>query len=580
MREVAESTTSGTGGGSRATRRGSARPPRRQRVLLATALASVAIPCAGARAQPRPVWIGSVAEERARDLTLLGLDAVDGLLLRSPSASREPAVGARGDSTEPGAGRAAPTGAASQTRGALRVRWLPPSLRLTSNSAIPFSLNDGAQWAGRGASGLARAGVALRRGALHAVLAPEITWAANGAFDLRAAEAPGRSPFASPWHGGRASIDLPSRFGDRALARVTLGQSAAWATAGAVAVGASTENAWWGPGRWSALVLGDNAEGFPHLFVRTERPLRTRLGVVEARYLLGTLVPSLYLDTSVTASWRAFNGVAATLRPSRAPDLTLGVSRTTVAPLARPGALGAHAVDALVRWQGAPGDSATRPRADQLTSAFARWVFPADGAEVYGEWARQTTPRSLRELLVAPQDGRALTLGARALRPIGARRAGAVPRYLRAELELTTTEQSITFRDRPVPQPFYTGLATREGYTHRGQLLGAAVGPGASAQWFATDLIAPRGSVGVVLGRVRWENDALYAQRDPNFFRHDVTTLLGVRAQGRLPLADLRADASWARRYNYLFQNGIANPGGRRTVDVTNVTLGLSVTPR
>jgi hypothetical protein len=300
---------------------------------------------------------------------------------------------------------------------------------------------------------------------------------------------------------------------------------------------------------------------------------------VEGRYLLGTLVPSLYVDTAVTASWRAFNGVAVTLRPARASNLTLGFARTAVAPLVRPASLGTHALDALVRWEGTPSDTTRRPRADQLTALFARWVFPDDHAEVYAEWARQAAPRSLRELLVAPQDGRALTLGARALRPV-ARRGGTVTRYLRAELELTGTEQSITFRDRPVPQPFYTGLATREGYTHRGQLLGAAVGPGASAQWLAGDLVTTRGAVGLVLGRVRWENDALYRQPNVNFFRHDVTTLLGARAQARLPHADVRAEGSWARRYNYLFQNGFANPGGRRTVDVTNLTMVLAVTPR
>jgi hypothetical protein len=83
-----------------------------------------------------------------------------------------------------------------------------------------------------------------------------------------------------------------------------------------------------------------------------------------------------------------------------------------------------------------------------------------------------------------------------------------------------------------------------------------------------------------VLGRVRWSNDDLYQQPNASFLRHDVSTLLGARAQARLRAYDLQGEATWARRYNYLFQNGFANPGGRRTVDVSNLTFVLAVTPR
>jgi hypothetical protein len=501
-----------------------------------------------------PVWLGSVAEDRLRDSQLLVGRSPDGFLLRSRSTLTD----------GPAAGR--------------WPRSVDASLLFASNSAIPYTLNDGALWAGRGASTLLRVGSEARLGRVRIVLAPELAYSANRAFDFRVNEAPGRSPFASPWHVGARTIDLPSRFGDDAYVRVTPGQSSLSIDAGPVAVGLSTENSVWGPGRWSALSLSANAEGFPHAFVRTARPLRTIVGTVEARYLLGTLTPSTFVDTNVVARYRAFSGIAATLRPAGLPDLTLGVTRTVVAPL--DDALGAatRALDPLLLWSSEPGEGGGAPRADQLTGAFARWVLPDDHAELYAEWARQATPASVRQFLAAPQEGAALTLGARALRPLGRGPLGS--RYLRLEIELTNTEQSIAFTDRGRPAPFYTGRATREGYTHRGQLLGAGVGPGASAQWLATDHVTRSSAVGLFLGRVRWENDALYDQQNANFFRHDVSTLLGARGQARLRFADLHGEATWARRYNYLFQNGIANPGGRRTVDVTNLSLVFGVTAR
>ncbi|MDF1505969.1 capsule assembly Wzi family protein, partial [Roseisolibacter sp. H3M3-2] len=532
-------------------------------LLLAGPVAVSAQPRPAADSPPRrvtpagPAWIGSPAELRARDAQLLEGRSTAGFLLRSSSTALRP----------------------PSASGRLAVRVLAPSVRVAQNSDIPLSLNDGAMWAGRGTSLLARAGVEARLGPLRAVFAPEVAYAANRPFDFIPVRRPDRSPFASPWQVGASSIDLPSRFGDRSYARVTPGQSSVAVRVGALDVGGATENSVWGPGRWSALTLSANAEGFPHAFVRTARPLRTRLGDVEARYLIGALTPSVFFDSAVTRQYRSFSGAAVTLRPAAARGLTLGLTRAVIATVGDRSseALG-HTLDALFRWQ-APPDTAGGPMAaDQLTGAFGRWVFADDHVEVYGEWARQTTPRSVGELLAAPQEGAAITLGARALRPLGRRTTP--DRYLRFELELTSTEQSIAFRDRPLPAPFYAGRATREGFTQRGQALGAAVGPGASAQWLATDYVTRDGSFGLGLARVRWFNDALYQQVAPNFFRHDVSTLLTARATRRLPLVDVQGEATWERRYNYLFQNGIANPGGRRTVDVGNLTFVLGVTPR
>ncbi|MDP3769117.1 MAG: capsule assembly Wzi family protein, partial [Dehalococcoidia bacterium] len=208
------------------------------------------------------------------------------------------------------------------------MQWLYPEVRSVWNSAIAFSLNDGAMWAGHGASVLVRAGVRAGFGPVQIVLAPELTYSENRPFEVLPGREPGRSTYSSPWHIGTESADLPLRLGDQPWRIVGLGQSSLTVSTGPVAVGASTENQWWGPGIRNAIVMSNNAPGIPHLFLRTTRPLRTPLGALEARWIIGGLTESLYFDTLASNDLRSLSGLVMTLRPGGARGLTVGVART------------------------------------------------------------------------------------------------------------------------------------------------------------------------------------------------------------------------------------------------------------
>jgi hypothetical protein len=398
--------------------------------------------------------IGSPGEERLRLAQTTGAAPTGGFLLRTPSV------------LAPSAPRA----------GAVVVRGVLPELLVVRNSALPTFGNDGALWAGRGTSVLARGGLAVRAGRFAAVLAPEVATAQNRGFQSSPTglegQRPATGPFAAPWFVGPYSADLPIRFGDQSYTVFAPGQSHATVDVGPLAAGVSTENQWWGPGVRNALVLSNAGEGVVHAFVRTGRPLRTRIGDVEARWIVGGLTPSLFFDQpDDTPAGRALSGAVATLRLRAEPDLTVGVARLVLTPTR--GAVLGRAFDVFHRNQPLGADQALpdRRRVDQLMSVFARWVFPGAGAEAYGEFARLELPRSFREFLVAPMNTGAYTLGAaRAYRP----RAG---HAVRVNLELTNLEQSRTFTDRPPPPDFYTGRAAPGGFTNRGQVLGAAIGP-------------------------------------------------------------------------------------------------------
>src|SRR5690606_21053713 len=236
-------------------------------------------------------------------------------------------------------------------------------------------------------------------------------------------------------------------------------------------LGIGTENRWWGPGRANALVLGGGAPGFPHAFIETTRPLATPMGNIEAAWIWGGLVASPWFSVDREPGPRTVSGLALGLEPIE--GLRLGLLRLVV----RPGVEDILSVfDPILRWDaardvGQGGRAAYRPETDQIASLYFQ-VAPAERVEVYGEWARMDPLRSLGSLLERPQHSQGYTLGFQW-------RSEGEPfeRTIRVQAEVTNLEQT-KVRDRPIGPPFYTGRATDEGLTHRGRVLGAAIGPG------------------------------------------------------------------------------------------------------
>lgn len=452
------------------------------------------------------------------------------------------------------------------------VSILAPAISYTYNTEIPVSANDGTQWAGRGGSARVVAGAAFAAGPVEVVLAPEFAYAQN----LRTVILPppgtnGMSAYSSPFFVDQFSADLPIRFGGDALRMVTLGQSRLEVSGGPVSAGFTTEDQWWGPGRMNALVLSNNAPGVPHLFVRTPRPLRTRVGDVEARWLLGWLTESIFFDDNDANDLRAYSAIAATLRPAIERDLTIGVARAVYTPTSSAGSALSHSFDALARWERVGSyTAATSGASEQVISLFGRWTFPGAGAEVYGEWAKSQLPKSVRELLVAPHLGQAYTIGLEVKRPV---HAGIV----RGLVEVTDLEQGPPAPGE-APRTFYVSRFITQGYTNRGQTLGAAIGPGSSAQHVAVDYLARAWHVGMQLGRTRWQEDA-YRRVSTGFARHahDVSLELGVRGGGTVHGITVAAELLRMHRMNYLFQNRLGGSGDDDTFDVYNTTLRLSV---
>jgi hypothetical protein len=497
-----------------------------------------------------PILVGSPQYERRRADEVLGRDRAS--LVRSASASM--VVPDSREWRRP------------------RWKWLAPRAEMTWNSGIPFSLNDGAQWTGRGLTLLLGGGVAGSVGPVNVIVAPELWRAQNETFPVLPGGDSIRSDFASPWFYHNLSADLPVRFGYRPTMAVSPGESAVWMTRGRIAFGLSTESQWWGPGIRNALLVSNHAGGIPHAFVRTTSPIATRAGSIEAKWIVGALSESRFFDDVASNDLRSLSGAIVTLSPAGDSTLTVGVARVVYSRIDGVAALPLRSFDVIARGSG--GDkvqSSTSLASEQLTSLFFRWAMPASSAEVYGEWGRLRLPVSLRSLLVAPQFTQGYTVGAQWLPPLRPQTR------LRLQVELTNLEQNPT-SDAADTISFYSSSVIAQGYTHRGQVVGAAIGPGSSSQWLAMDLLQSNRSLGAFVGRIRWNTDAYYLQpTSVTPSSYDVSIFAGLRGDLRLARRLVAAEAVWQHRLSFLFQNASYGFSTSEAFDKRNTTLRVRV---
>ncbi|MDX1495226.1 MAG: capsule assembly Wzi family protein [Longimicrobiales bacterium] len=397
-------------------------------------------------------------------------------------------------------------------------------LRLFGNSRLPRGGNDGPVWQGRGLTTAADASVGLRWRGLSATFNPTLIHNQNAAFDLAPVQPAGQPIYAYPWR----RIDYPQRYGPDSYWTFDLGESQIALDWRAARLSFGNESMWWGPGIRNAIVMSNNAPGFLHASLATNRPVDIGIGQLEGQWIWGGLEQSKYVDSTAETD-RYITGIVLAYSPSWLEGLTVGGTRLFQAY--RP-ADGLPVGDYLLVFQGLTKTSQIseeqpegNDEADQMASLFARWVFPESGAEVYVEWARTDHALDLEDFLQEPEHSQGYTLG---LQKVTSR---SEDRIFVLTGELTHLESAATFQLRPRPTYYQHGVVT-QGHTNRGQILGAWIGPGGNSQFLGFEMFAPWGSSEVFLQRQVHDNDAFWVWAEANdqtFDAHHVSFDLGVQ---------------------------------------------------
>lgn len=391
------------------------------------------------------------------------------------------------------------------------ITFGPLRLGATFNSGYPYGANDGAVWAGRGLTSVVSGGLAGALGPVSLSLDPVAFRANNTAFDLLPNGLSGPRAFN---HGTRATtIDLPQRFGDSPYSRVAPGNSSFRFDSRFVAVGVSTANEWIGPATEYPFLLGNNAAGFPHLFLGTGEPLKIWLGRIHARLMWGRLDQSDYSPVTGpkqfafdSADGRLISGGTIRLAtsgelvfmPRGLSGLEVGAARFFHVPNTPDepnSAFWRKPVRVLfLKNELAQGDIGGFD--NQLASVFFRWAFPRAELEIFGERGFEDQFYDLRDLILNPDHEREYMLGFQKILRLSSEQID----VLRGEL-VNYQEPTIS-RDRG-EGGIYVHSTLRQGHTNRGQLLGASPGaPWAAASALSWTRYSPVARTTVTLRRI------------------------------------------------------------------------------
>ncbi|MEM7416424.1 MAG: capsule assembly Wzi family protein [Gemmatimonadota bacterium] len=431
----------------------------------------------------------------------------------------------------------------------LVIRPTSTGIRLFNNSHHPVNGLDGAVWQGKGLTTAIDFGASLEWRGLRLSFAPSLIWTQNSSFELAPVEVGGQSVFGYPWR----PIDLPQRFGASSFSRLDAGQSEFRVSGFGMTGGFGTRNLWWGPGVRSGILMGNNAGGFPHAFLGTRGPRSIGIGTVEANWIWGSLAQSKYFDLPASSDDRYLTGLVVSFAPSFLHGLHVGFARVFYGWVPPDGV---SVGDRFLVFQGirkerlqSGGNPTGDDERDQIVSLFGRWVLPESGFEVYVEWVRNDHPLDFLDILLEPEHSQGYTLGLqKAVSLAGGRR-------LALQAELTHLEREATFQVRASPV-YYAHHIVLQGYTHRGEVIGAGIGPGGIQQFVGVELYEPWGKAGALLQRRVTDNDAYYdwaADNGRPFDKHDVSIDLGVHGAYFAGDVELSGAFTYTRQLNRYF---------------------------
>ena len=381
-----------------------------------------------------------------------------------------------------------------------------------NNSLLPQNWNDGNMYPARGWQERYSVGLQLKLGIIDINLQPEWLKVQNMTQEYYPGN-PEDGNFMPKYFGSVANvIDNFRQFGTKNIDTCSLGQSRIGLTLGPISVGFSNQNNWWGPGIRNSLIFTNNAPGFKHFYLSSNKPIKSFIGNFEFSAITGLLDTNWYEDPDLPlmqSIWaggivqknldqRKIDAITINLRPKWIPNLFLGYAYSRQ--------YYKHSLNSYGQTYSFFSKDFTKV---ELGSLMFRFLLPNDNAEFYGEMGiPNKTPWPWKFFEKSPKTG--FVFGVTKLANFKSNKS-----FLRLNVEMTQLQlynpKDIFYPGWAfvggLPNSWYTNETIKQGYTNQGQILGASIGPGSNSQTINLSYHYKYNIIGIMVERISQNND-------------------------------------------------------------------------
>jgi hypothetical protein len=340
------------------------------------------------------------------------------------------------------------------------ITLLPINLSQKLNTDHPYGWNDGAMSYSKGYQMQVAAGIFASFGNLKVQLRPEFVKTASGYYETN-----------KNW--GLVT---------NGFSKILPGQSSVRYDLNKISLSASNQNLWWGPGIVNSMLMSNNAPGFFHYSISSNRPLKTFLGNFQFQIISATLKQDSsqgfehrnLKKLNLQDRDRSYNALSFTFQPVIMKNITFGLTRAfqNLAENNISGFVPKYLPVLGSFFGSAYNDTINR---DQILSFNTRWVFPKNHAEVYFEFGYNDAKDNFRDLMLDMSHSSGYIFGFKKLSYINNLD------YVDFGAEVIRMAQTPSYLMRNAGNFYEHGRMT-EGYTHKNQILGAGSGFGNNMQ--------------------------------------------------------------------------------------------------
>lgn len=373
------------------------------------------------------------------------------------------------------------------------------------NSKIPYGQNDGALWQGAGYNTSLTGGARVEGYGAEITLKPQISFSQNKDFYY----IPGVYGDAHSYF-YTGNIDLVQRYGDTSFWNYDWGDTEIRYTWHNLTMGLGWQSPWLGPAWLNPMLGSNNAPSYPKIDAGLRKTkvefFGINFGEIEGRIWLGKLSESKYFDEDETNNERMVQGLSATYAPSFLPGLTLGINRVFV-----------------TYWKSenlkyfkqlfTPSNPIEIALAggteDQKFALNANWIFPTAGLEVYGEFG---VDDGSPNIFINTFHTAIYTVGLKKTIDFNFNKLYEKLPNIKGEIifEWNNFEMSQDFQIQWQYMGYYSHSLVKQGYTQRGQILGAGSGYFGNSQYLACKFYILKGYVMPFIHRWCPDNNYIY----------------------------------------------------------------------